>query len=103
MVRLIGVATIVAGAVIAFASFFVGNASGQGTVIATILGRSLVTSWTLTWGDLTFSVFWLGIAVIAPGIAALLMLPRHEHHKEARMEKELGRQILRERAAETDS
>ena len=99
MVRLIGVTTVVAGAVIAFASFFVGNANGQGTVIATILGRSLATSWTMTWGDLTFSVFWLGIAVIAPGGAVLLMLPRLEPHNEARMEKELGREVLREKAA----
>ena len=102
IVRLTGAATIVAGAVIAFASFWVGNASGPGTVLATVLGRSLVTSWTMTWGDLTFSVFWLGIAITIPGIVAVLSQSRHKHHEKARVEREIGRQVLRERAAESD-
>ena len=103
MLRLIGAATIATGAAIALASFLVGNASGPGIAIATIQGKSLVSSWAVTLGDLTFSAFWVGIAITIPGIAAVLSFPQHKRHGTARMERELGRQILKERATESDS
>lgn len=99
ILRLTGATTVVVGAVIALASFWVGSASGPSTVIATILGRSLATSWTVTWGDYTFSVFWVGIAVAIIGGVAVLWHPRHG---QARMEREVGREVLRERAAESN-
>ena len=99
ILRLIGAATVVAGAVIVLASFSVGNANGPGTVIATISGRSLASSWTMTLGDYTFGVFWVGVVVAILGGVAMLWHPRH---RQARMEREIGRQVLMERAAETD-
>ena len=100
LLRLLGAATVVAGAIVALASCWAGNTSGSGTVIATILGRSLVASWTLTWGDYTFSVFWVGIVIAILGGVAMLWHPRH---RQARLEREIGQQVLRERAAESDS
>ena len=99
ILRLTGAATVVAGVVITLASFWVGNASGSGAVIATILGRHLVSSWTVPSGGYTFSVFWVGIVVVILGGVASLWHPRH---RQAQMEREVERQVLRERAAETD-
>jgi len=92
VLRLTGAATVVAGGAIALTSFWVGNASGSSTVIATILGRSLVSSWTLTLGDYAFSMFWVGIVVAILGGVAVLWHPRH---RQARIEREVGREVLR--------
>jgi len=95
VLRLTGAATVVAGGTIALASFWVGNATGSSTVIATILGRSLASSWTVTVGDYAFSVFWVGIVVAILGGVAVLWHPRH---RQARIEREVGRKALREAA-----
>jgi hypothetical protein len=92
-----GAALIVAGVITALASLWTGTSSSSGSGAITTLRLGSV-AWTMSWWSLTLDLLWGGIAMIIVGIALVVSHPRYKHIEEHKMEREIGREVLRERA-----